>query len=129
MARSVLYLALVVSVAKLSHADDEQLIKHRQRLPNWPEIQTHEPLFAVAVLGKKAKTAVWMVLDKSDDDAADYDVLYVDLDSDGDLTDENERLVGSNSRTGNMEFKLAEFTDAEGRAHKGLQSQQRQARK
>ena len=53
---------------------------------------TAEPRYALFVFGPAGKTRVWTVLDKSAKDAPHYDVLYVDLDADGDITEDGERF-------------------------------------
>ncbi len=55
------------------------------------------------VFGCEAKTKVWLVLDG--------DTLYVDRDSDGDLTEEKERIKGkaSSSRVGGEQRRELEF--------------------
>jgi hypothetical protein len=42
-----------------------------------PAYAAKRPLYGLAVFGPKADKSVWLVLDKSAPDAADYDVLYV----------------------------------------------------
>lgn len=53
-----------------------------------------EPLYGLFLFGPAGDVPMWAVLDKSDAQLAYYDVLYLDLDADGDLTDPGERLVG-----------------------------------
>ncbi len=55
--------------------------------------QLNEPLFALAVLGAQQETRMWLVLDKSSPGATDYDVLFADLDGNGDLTAADERVT------------------------------------
>jgi len=50
-----------------------------------PVYQSKNPLYCLLVFGLDAKTKVWVVLDG--------DVLYVDRDGNGDLTDPGERIV------------------------------------
>jgi len=52
------------------------------------------PRYALFVLDLAGTNRTWAVLDKSTKDAPFYDVLYLDLDGDGDLTDSDERFVG-----------------------------------
>lgn len=53
-----------------------------------------EPRYALFVFDLAGKHRVWMVADKSAADARYHDVLYVDLDGDGDLTEQGERFTG-----------------------------------
>jgi hypothetical protein len=50
-----------------------------------PAYQSKNPLYCLLVFGPAAKTRVWVVLDG--------DVLYVDRNGNGDLTDPGERIV------------------------------------
>lgn len=56
---------------------------------------TAEPRYALFVFDLAGKHRVWMVADKSRKDAPYHDVLYVDLDGDGDLTEAGERFTGA----------------------------------
>lgn len=51
-----------------------------------------EPLYALFLFGDDGGHRMWTVLDKSNADLGYYDVLYCDVDFDGDLTDEGERF-------------------------------------
>lgn len=53
-----------------------------------------EPRYAMFVLDLAGSFRVWMIAAKSRPDAPYHDVLYVDLDGDGDLTRPSERFVG-----------------------------------
>jgi len=53
-----------------------------------------EPRYALFVFDLAGKHRVWAVADKTSKDAAYYDVLYLDLNGDGDLTQPGERFVG-----------------------------------
>lgn len=80
-----------------------------------PAYVAKRPLYGLAAFGPKADKAVWLVLDKSKEDAATYDVLHLDLDADGDLTGKGERLPADKDGR----FKLADLTDpATGVTHK-----------
>jgi hypothetical protein len=52
------------------------------------------PRYALFVLDLAGKFRVWMVADKSTRDAKHHDVLYVDLNGNGDLTEPGERFTG-----------------------------------
>jgi hypothetical protein len=51
-----------------------------------------------------------MVLDRSNPEAEHYDVLYVDLNANGDLTESDERLVGQ-VQGDEVRFRLPDLTD------------------
>jgi len=53
-----------------------------------------EPRYALFVLDLAGRNRTWAVTDKSTRDAPFHDVLYLDLDADGDLTGPGERFVG-----------------------------------
>ncbi len=61
----------------------------KRSLTKEPEYESKKPLYGLAVFGSKNEKLVWMVLDKSADSNA-YDRAYVDLNLDGDLTDDGE---------------------------------------
>ncbi len=81
-------------------------------------------MYGLLVFGPEAEKRVWMVLDKSKSDATRYDVLYVNVNANGDLTEAGERLVlGDNGQDagGEQRFRLAEFKDpATGEKHTGF---------
>jgi hypothetical protein len=52
------------------------------------------PQYALFLFGPRGDARMWAVLDKSRADLAYYDVLYFDLDCDGDLTEAGERFQG-----------------------------------
>ena len=55
-----------------------------------PPYQSKIPQYCLLVFGPQAKTRVWMVLDG--------DVLYVDRNGNGDLTDPGERVISQQAR-------------------------------
>jgi hypothetical protein len=59
-----------------------------------PECKASKPLYGLFLFGAKGETRVWAVLDKSRPDAQAFDLLYLDLNANGDLTDEGERFQG-----------------------------------
>ncbi len=85
---------------------------HAEQLPDRalrkePPYLSKAPLYGLAVFGPKADRAVWMVLDKTKPDAAGYDLLYLDLNGDRDLTGPGEKLMAGPDG----QFKLVEFKD------------------
>jgi hypothetical protein len=81
-----------------------------------------KPQYCLLVCGPDAKTRVWVVLDG--------DILYVDRNGDGDLTEEGKRVVGKNNYSSgsltadgvprHLVFDDIELTGADGRAEHRL---------
>lgn len=93
-----------------------------------PAYTAKQPLYGLLVFGPKADKRVWLVLDKSKPDAAQYDVLYIDRNADGDLTASDKRLVARTEES-NTVFSLPEFKDpATGAVHAELRVQLRDAK-
>jgi hypothetical protein len=91
-------------------ADGPDLERIDRRAPKEPSCTSKRPLYGLLVFGPKAQARVWMILDRSKRDAESYDILYADLDADGDLTKPAERFVGQ--LAGNqVRFKLPDFKD------------------
>ena len=87
--------ACLLLTAVLGRAGDgPDLQGRRQAGPREPAYTSRRPLYGLLVFGPEAKARVWMVLDRSKPDAGPYDVLYADLDADGDLTEPAERVAG-----------------------------------
>jgi hypothetical protein len=59
-----------------------------------------EPLYALFVFGPAGQARMWAVLDRSKPGLPYRDVLYLDLDADGDLTEPGEKLVAKYSERG-----------------------------
>ena len=88
-----------------------------RRAPREPASTSRRPLYGLLVFGPEAKARVWMVLDRSKPDAGPYDVLYADLDADGDLTEPAERVAGQ-VEGNTVRFRLPDLTDpASGAVH------------
>ena len=88
-----------------------------RRIPKEPAYNLKQPLYGLLVFGPEAQKRVWMVLDRSRPGSEVYDVLYVDLDADGDLTGPAERLVGR-AVGGSVRFQLPDLKDpATGAVH------------
>lgn len=88
-------------------------LKSLQRIPlKEPDFKSEEPLYALAVFGNEGKTQIWLALDQSAAGDGAYDVVYVDLNGDGDLRDEGERFIGKVANgTAQTSFDLGDFTD------------------
>jgi hypothetical protein len=64
-----------------------------------PTFTSKKPLYALFLFGEKHDARVWAVLDQGRADKPDYDVLYLDLEGDGDLTQPTNRIVGKEPET------------------------------
>jgi hypothetical protein len=81
------------------HAVDYDKVE--RKLTREPAYQTKTPRYALLLFGPQARLPVWVVLDG--------ETLYVDLNSDGDLTGANERFAKES------DFKPAEIADPDGK--------------
>ncbi len=63
------------------------------RAPLKEPVYVGQPLYCLFELAPEGKGRTWAVLDRSKKDLAYHDVLYFDLDGDGDLCDENEKFT------------------------------------
>jgi len=104
--------SLVAAVASADEPVDlHKLKRHITKEPTY----TAKPLYGLLVFGSSAKTRMWMVLDKSKEDAIRYDVLYADLNGNGDITERGERFVGEADGK-DRRFELPNFKDPDGGA-------------
>jgi hypothetical protein len=108
----VLALALCASCCAQA-AEEFDLSKLDRTIAKQPPYHAEQPLFGLAVIGSSAHNRVWMVLDKSQSSADHYDLLYADLNGNGDLTEPGERFHQKPSATGRVKFDLPDFTDAQ----------------
>lgn len=74
-------------------AEMPDLTRVDRPLHKQPVYHSKRPLYGVAAFGPKADKSVWLVLDQSKADSTEYDVLYIDRNANGDLTDTGERLT------------------------------------
>jgi hypothetical protein len=95
----------------LQAADPVDLSKVERKIAKEPEYTSKAPLYGLVVFGPRADTQVWMVLDQAKADADVYDVLYADLNGNGDLTEAGERFTTENKNGSNSHFTLPDFTD------------------
>jgi hypothetical protein len=101
-----LVLALLVAGSLFAVADDVVGIK--RSLLKEPRYESSSPKYCLLVLGPKAKTRIWLVLDGK--------TLYVDRNGNGDLTEAGERFDGKDGV-----FKIGELLDpVTGRRHTEL---------
>jgi hypothetical protein len=95
-------------VPVLVMAQEVDLSKIDRTIGKEPKYNAETPIYGLVVFGPQAKTRVWMALDQSKPDAAGYDVLYADLNGNGDLTEPEERHTERDSQG---RFQLPNFTD------------------
>ena len=83
MKTHTLLAAAVLLLAPLAQAAD--LAKVERRIGKEPTYQTKTPKYCLLVFGEQARTRVWLV--------QDGDVLFVDRNANGDLTEKDERVL------------------------------------
>ena len=89
--RAIAILAGFFALTLCVSASDQ--VPGKRQPPKLPPLVA-EPLYGVIVFGANSGHPVWAVFDKSDKSLAHYDVLYLDLNADGDLTPKGERFSG-----------------------------------
>src|SRR5262245_54885020 len=82
--------AATAQTQRYTPVDYQQLDRTIRKEPKY----VAEPRYALFVFDLAGKHRVWAVADKTSKDAQYYDVLYLDLNGDGDLTQPGERFVG-----------------------------------
>lgn len=109
---TILATALFLIFASAHAADSPELVRIERQIKREPAYTAQKPLYGLYMFGSGAKTRVWAVLDKSAAENDQYDVLYFDRNGDGDLTEENERIVGELSEPDRgATFSIGDFTD------------------
>jgi hypothetical protein len=83
--RTAFLLPLLCCVATRASAQEIDFSKIDRSIRKEPVYQTKDPRYCLLVFGLEAKTRVWLVLDG--------DILYLDRNGNGDLTDPGERFV------------------------------------
>jgi hypothetical protein len=80
-----------------------------------PQLISSRPLYGVFLFGTEKRSAVWAILDQSKSGSAFYDLLYLDVNADGDFTAPGERfttgaptLIGRELKT---TFTIGNFVD------------------
>jgi len=109
MVRVLLPVVCVMTFASWASASDiqEQLSRIERRVGKQPKYVADQPLFGLVVFGPKMQTKVWIVLDKTVRSQTKYDIAYVDMNANGDLTDEGELFKA----TGDSVFNFPDFAD------------------
>ena len=104
-------IVLLLSAALAAEVTEPFDLKLDRSITQEPTYEAKQPLYGLVLIGRAPPLKVWMVLDKSQVDAKDYDVLYVDLNGDGKLTGEAERFTAATDQPGGITFQLPEVTD------------------
>lgn len=76
-----------------------------------PELVSDEPRYALFLFGVDGESKVWALLDKSEEKAAAFDRLYLDLNANGDLTEPGECFAGEAYAGSSIRFSIPELTD------------------
>jgi hypothetical protein len=104
-------LACIFLTSVVGRASDGPVLQNVDRvIPKEPKYVGKRPLYGLLVFGPTAQKRIWIVLDQSKPGAALYDVLYVDLNANGDLTEQTERFVG-NAEGNDIRFRLPDLND------------------
>ena len=86
-----------------------------RKIGKLPPLVAEEPLYGLFLFGMHGEKRAWAVLDKTAKTAEGYDVLYFDLDADGDLTAARERFTADERGA----FAIGSFRDpGTGAVHK-----------
>lgn len=85
-----------------------------RRIVKEPVYSVGPPLYGLLVIGPAAKTRVWLVLDR-EKKGDRYNVLYADLNGNGDLTEAGERF-GLEAKNTEGRFRLPDLKDPAGDA-------------
>ncbi len=102
----------------LGRAFDNPVLQNvDRRIQKEPKYIAKRPLYGLLAFGPTAEKRIWMVLDHSKPEVELYDLLYVDLNANGDLTESTERLVGQ-VEGNDIRFRLPDLKDpATGAVH------------
>jgi hypothetical protein len=103
----VLLLGALSILGFASSAFAVDLTKLDRTIRKEPAYRT-KPLYALLVLGPKAETRIWLVIDDK--------TLYVDRNGNGDLTEKGEQVLAEKTNsTDYLEFHAGGFVEADGR--------------
>jgi hypothetical protein len=84
-----------------------ELSKIDRAIRKEPTYRTKAPKYCLLVFGLKANTRIWLVLDG--------DVLYVDRNGNGDLTEEGECIEALRTTDSQEDFVIGEVTEIDGK--------------
>jgi hypothetical protein len=106
--RTALFFAAIVFCTSLSNSQD--LASIERKIAKEPAYKSGAPRYALMVLGEKMIKRVWLVIDG--------DVLYADLNGNGDLTEEGEKIAKMDfgkftPPDGMVSFEIKEIQDGE----------------
>jgi hypothetical protein len=111
MLRALLVIGLTLPAGLFGDEARQELSKIDRRIGKQPKYIAEQPLYGLVVVGPQMKTRIWMVLDKSATSQTEYDVVHADLNGNGDLTDDGERIALNVDKDGTSRFKLPDITD------------------
>jgi len=101
-------------------ADTPDLQNIDRRIEKQPAYIANRQLYGLLLFGPEAQKRIWMVFDRSKPRDELYDILYLDLNANGDLTEPTERLVGR-AQADSVRFELPDVRDpATGAVHTGF---------
>jgi hypothetical protein len=85
-------------------------------IPKAPAFTAEKPLYGLFLFGKQGQARVWAVLDKSQRQSPVYDVLFLDRNANGDLTEPGERFtakkdLGDSGGEAYCRFQIGDFKD------------------
>jgi len=110
---------MVVLAGCLSIAQPAEVVslnRLKRDPPKLPGLSSTKPLYGLFLFGERGEKRVWAVLDESRPQSSTYDVLFLDLNGDEDLTQPNERFVAGSrpARLGDevmCKFEIGRFTE------------------
>jgi hypothetical protein len=104
-------LACVLLASVVGPAADEPPLQNiDRRIAKEPEYTSKRPLYCLLAFGPAAQKGVWIVLDQSTPQSRRYDLMYVDLNANGDLTEPAERFAGK-LEGNDIRFRLPDLKD------------------
>jgi hypothetical protein len=113
----------ILFLCLICRSSDAEFDKFRREVPKLPSLVSSKPLYGILLFGTVTERCMWAVFDKSAQDSPVYDVLYLDLDADGDLRQDGERFrgrttVADTKMDNNAVFEVGRVKDpATGREH------------
>jgi hypothetical protein len=119
MWRALVLIALTGCLHLAKAGEAVKLSEAKRDAPRLPNLGTTRPLYGLFLFGDKGEERVWAVLDQSRSQSSVYDVLLLDLNGDGDLTQAGERFVaGSTTDEASCKFEIGRFKELHnGRTH------------
>jgi hypothetical protein len=100
----------ILAVSSAVAVETPDLSKIDRHIQKQPPYASSRPLYGMMVLGPSAKDALWLVLDTSKAKGERYDVLYADLNFNGDISEPSERFVGQLDGD-SIRFELPDLED------------------